>query len=130
MNEGILAKEGAGRCSWDLGQRLFPMRFALSFRARMRGLLGTRLGQMDGEVLVLAPCSSIHTFGMGYALDVAFVNRAGTVLMSCRDVPPGRRLRCPGAKVVLEREACGAPWVDEGMRLRLEGSVRGEGEGS
>ena len=41
-----------------------------TWRERLRGLLGT--GPDAGPVM-LALCSSVHTFGMRYSLDVAFV---------------------------------------------------------
>ena len=44
---------------------------------RRRGLLG-RTG-LDGAV-VLRPCRSVHTIGMKFAIDVAFVDADGTVL--------------------------------------------------
>jgi uncharacterized membrane protein (UPF0127 family) len=49
---------------------------ATTRRARRRGLLG-RDG-LDG-VLVLAPCRQVHTIGMRFAIDVAFVGRDGRV---------------------------------------------------
>lgn len=77
---------------------------AISIFARARGLLGTNANWGDaGRVLVLAPCKSVHTIGMRYALDIAFVNRHGTVLRSERNVKPGRLLSCRKASFVLER---------------------------
>lgn len=46
-------------------------------RSRRRGLLG-RDG-IDGA-FVLEPCRSIHTIGMRFAIDVAYVDRDGVVL--------------------------------------------------
>jgi uncharacterized membrane protein (UPF0127 family) len=52
-------------------------------RERRLGLLGTEglLGS-DGRpgALWIEHCSSVHTFGMRYALDLAYLNRAGRVL--------------------------------------------------
>ena len=57
--------------------------------ARNRGLLGRdRLAQ--GHALVLAPCNSIHTFFMRFAIDVAFVDRDGQVLRIKASVRPWR----------------------------------------
>lgn len=50
---------------------------ARSFAARSRGLLG-RAG--IPTALVLEPASSVHTFGMSFTLDVAYVARSGRVL--------------------------------------------------
>jgi hypothetical protein len=46
---------------------------------RMRGLLG-RPQPGIGEGLVLRPCNQVHTVGMGYPIDVAYVAEAGLVL--------------------------------------------------
>ena len=51
--------------------------FAAKFRDRLMGLFSRR---SSDEILLIAPCHSVHTFGMGYAIDVAFVGREGRVL--------------------------------------------------
>jgi uncharacterized membrane protein (UPF0127 family) len=56
---------------------------------RNRGLLG-RLGLADDHALILAPCSSIHTFFMQFAIDVAFVDREGGILRVRRALGPWR----------------------------------------
>ncbi|WP_285616620.1 DUF192 domain-containing protein [Kineosporia sp. NBRC 101677] len=50
---------------------------AVSYAARSKGLLG-RDGIATG--LVLRPGSSVHTFGMRFAIDVVYVRRDGRVL--------------------------------------------------
>jgi uncharacterized protein len=47
--------------------------------ARRRGLLG-RDGLAEGTGLVIAPCSSIHTFFMRFPIDVLFAGKDGLVL--------------------------------------------------
>ena len=91
---------------------------ACTLRARLRGLLG-----LDGYegVLMLAPCRDIHTFGMRFPIDVAFVSEAGEVLEVHRGIMPRRRLRCRKAVAVLERASNeNAPWYRKGDRVRLE----------
>lgn len=56
---------------------LGPVEIARSFAERSRGLLG-RSG-ID-TALVLEPASSVHTFGMAFPIDVAYVSRSGRVL--------------------------------------------------
>jgi uncharacterized membrane protein (UPF0127 family) len=71
-------------------------------RARRRGLLG-RDGIEGG--LVLTPARAVHTFGMRFDLDVAYLDRRGVVLevRRMRRNRLGRpRLR---ARSVLEAEA-------------------------
>ncbi len=88
------------------------MAFALTFPKRLKGLLYT---EPNDSVLLIAPCRSIHTFGMKYAIDIAFVNQSGIVIKSIRDVFPNSRRRCRGACAVLERYACpNNPWFREG----------------
>ncbi|WP_405744138.1 DUF192 domain-containing protein [Streptomyces sp. NBC_01525] len=75
---------------------------AASYRARRRGLLGR-----DGVAgaLLLTPASGVHTFGMRFAIDVAYLDRQLRVL-AVRTMPPGRLgLPRPRARHVLEASA-------------------------
>ena len=79
-----------------------PLEVAASYRARTRGLLGR-----DGVTgaLLLTPASSVHTFGMRFAIDVAYLDRRLTVL-AVRTMRPGRLgLPRPRARHVREAEA-------------------------
>jgi uncharacterized protein len=59
-----------------------------------------------GHALLLRRCRSVHTFGMRFPLDVAFLSADGTVVRLVRDVRPGRLVRCgPPAADVLETRA-------------------------
>jgi uncharacterized membrane protein (UPF0127 family) len=88
--------------------------FAGSFARRVRGLLG----YTDfGATLMLCPCNDVHTFGMAFPIDVAFVSREGVVMRVLRGVKPGRRSRLKGATFVLERRAADDPWVVAGERI-------------
>lgn len=71
---------------------------------RMRGLLG-RPALEPGEALLITPCSSIHTLGMRYALDIAFVDAAERVLKLCRGVVPLRMAMAWGAASTVEMPA-------------------------
>ena len=68
---------------------------------RNRGLLG-RSGLADNHALILAPCSSIHTFFMQFAIDVAFVDREGAVLRVREELVPWRLQIAFGAFAVIE----------------------------
>ena len=46
---------------------------------RTRGLLGTAMLPRGGG-LWIAPCRSIHSFGMRYEFDAVFIDRAGRVV--------------------------------------------------
>jgi len=57
---------------------------------RFRGLLGRR-GLEPGEGLLLEPCRAVHMLGMRFALDIAFLDRDGTVVAAYADLRPGAR---------------------------------------
>ena len=46
---------------------------AATFLERLKGLLGCK-GLLPGQGLLIKPCRSVHTCGMAFALDVAFVD--------------------------------------------------------
>jgi hypothetical protein len=59
---------------------------------RRRGLLGrTRFER--GEGIYIVPCQWIHMFGMKFPIDVAFLDREGTVLAVQRGLKPNRLSR-------------------------------------
>jgi hypothetical protein len=57
---------------------------------RFRGLLG-RAGLEPGEGLLLEPCRAVHMLGMRFALDIAFLDRDGTVVAAYPNLRPGAR---------------------------------------
>lgn len=79
---------------------------AHSFRARLLGL-ALMPGLPRGCALLLPGCSSVHTFGMRFCLEIRFLDERGEVLRRESRVPAGRMLREPGAAAVLE-------WRSEG----------------
>lgn len=74
---------------------------ARSFLQRTRGLLGRGPLAAD-EALLIDPCWSVHTFGMGFAIDVVFIDARGTVLAVRETLAPWRVAHCLGAAAVLE----------------------------
>ena len=58
---------------------------------RLRGLLGRR-GLAPGEAMAFPRCNAVHTLGMRFAIDVAFLDRAGRLVRLVPAVPPGRLL--------------------------------------
>jgi uncharacterized membrane protein (UPF0127 family) len=77
---------------------------AVDSESRRRGLLGRDFLEA-GSALVIAPCSSIHTFFMRFAIDVIFVARDGRVLKTCADVAARRIAIRLGAFAVIELPA-------------------------
>jgi hypothetical protein len=95
---------------------------------RVQGWLG-RDGVNDGEGLLLVPCGSIHTVGMRFSIDVAFLDRQGRVMKLCPQVKPGRLawgpwrgLLLPWRVMALELPAgaLARAGVERGQVLRLE----------
>ncbi|MFD5103024.1 DUF192 domain-containing protein [Streptomyces albidochromogenes] len=101
-----------------------PVEIAASRRARTRGLLGR-----DGiaGAMLLTPASSVHTLGMRFTLDVAYLDRHFRVV-AVRKMPSGRlglpRLR---ARHVLEAEAGALErWgVRRGIRVAVRVAATG-----
>ncbi|RST05729.1 DUF192 domain-containing protein [Streptomyces sp. WAC05374] len=79
-----------------------PVEIAASYGTRRRGLLGR-----DGVAgaLLLSPCNSVHTFRMRFPIDVAYLDRALTVVDVVTMVPGRLGLPRPRARHVLEAEA-------------------------
>lgn len=93
----------------------WEFRVLSSWVQRLRGLLGTREG---ASPVMLLRCRSIHTYGMRYPIDVAFVGGSGKVLRVVRGMAPAACASCPKAECVLERPAQEDLWVEEGEHLR------------
>jgi uncharacterized membrane protein (UPF0127 family) len=77
-------------------------------KARARGLVGR--DTYEGAML-LERCRSVHTFGMRFAIDVAFIDR-DRVVVDVVTLPP-RRVTRPrlGANAVVEaRSGCFERW--------------------
>lgn len=81
---------------------LASLEVADSARARFRGLLGR-----DGisGAIYLTPCRSVHTFGMRFTIDVAFVDADMLVLRVVQLRPHRITWPCLKAKGVVEAEA-------------------------
>jgi uncharacterized protein len=79
---------------------------AFSWGARAKGLLFRQPLEADGsEAVLLMPCSSIHTFGMRYGLDIVFLDTDCCVLSVRTNVKPWRIRICRGAYATLELRA-------------------------
>jgi len=92
-SSGWLLRDGAVMCATEVAD---------SFAARARGLLG-RDG-IDGALL-LPRTRAVHTLGMRFAVDVAFLDRSMTVLETQTLVPWRVTVPRVRARAVLEAEA-------------------------
>ena len=78
-----------------------PIPVAKDFRTRLLGLAWRDRGRA-GAGLLIPRCSSVHTFGMRFPLDVYFLDAEGRVISVRRRVPPRRVVWQRGAAAILE----------------------------
>ena len=71
---------------------------------RLRGLIGRPPLNPD-QGYWLDPCNSVHTFGMGYPLDVIFLDTAGLIIKVAENLRPWRIAGAIGARVSLELQS-------------------------
>lgn len=81
-----------------------PVRVAERGWDRTRGLLG-RPPLAACEGLLITRCSSVHTVGMRYPIDVVFLDRHGAIARVVENLRPMRLAMCLGAASVLELAA-------------------------
>lgn len=76
-----------------------------SFVARLVGFMVLPPCDKNGRPIILAfpNCNAVHTCGMRFYLDIAFIAEDGQVLSVYEDVAPGRFLAEREASFVLER---------------------------
>jgi hypothetical protein len=104
---------------------------AATRRSRRRGLLG-RDHLDESSAMLLAPCSSVHTVGMRFPIDVVFVDRQGYAVKVVRNLRPWRIALSLGGRAVIEMAAGSLHWgqVMPGDRLYLgpaSTEIRSEG---
>jgi uncharacterized protein len=81
-----------------------PVTRAVRWWDRLRGLLG-RPALPPGRGLLIAPCRGIHTIGMRYSIDVAFLDGFGHVLALHRGLGRMRLAVCARSRAALEMPA-------------------------
>jgi uncharacterized protein len=97
---------------------------AESHTARRRGL--ARLDALPADHALRIPrCPAVHTFGMRFALDLIWLDKAAGVVRIDRDVPPRRMRMCPRARTVVETLAGEADaFIEAGLaRSRSRGAT-------
>ena len=77
---------------------------AFDSATRRTGLLQHR-AMPESAALIIAPCSAVHTIGMHFAIDVAFVSREGRVLSLRHAIKPWRMAAALRAFAVIELAA-------------------------
>jgi uncharacterized membrane protein (UPF0127 family) len=68
---------------------------------RMQGLLFRKPLKSD-EAVLIRPCSSIHTIGMSYPLDIVFIDTQGIVLKAIENLRPMRMAFAMNAYATIE----------------------------
>ena len=96
---------------------------ALTRNQRRRGLLG-RDSLADDAAMFIAPCVAIHTVGMGFPIDVAFVDAGGRIVRLVHSLQPWRLAASIGGCAVIELAAGRLKEYDVnvGDRLSLVGT--------
>lgn len=101
------------------GRVLASLEIASTRAERRRGLLGR--DRLDGALLI-EPAKSVHTIGMRFSIDVAYLDAEGVVLKTAT-MPP-RRIGAPvmKASAVLEAQAgaFGSWELHTGQTLEIE----------
>lgn len=89
------------------------------FLERLCGLLfSPRL--KNNEALLIEPCSSVHTVGMRYAIDVVFIDKDWHVVKITKSLKPWRMAASNKAYRVLELASEGLEQIDlpSGQQLK------------
>ncbi|MBL8229307.1 MAG: DUF192 domain-containing protein [Bryobacterales bacterium] len=75
-----------------------------------------------GEGLWIAPCEAVHTFGMKFAIDVLYLNKAKKVVKIRAAMPKSRMSFCLTAHSVLELPSgmAGQTATEVGDQLEFE----------
>lgn len=96
-------RRALGELGWS-GSRVIV---ADGFFQRLLGMTARAPVDKRGVPIVMAfpNCRAVHTCGMPYPLDIAFIDDGGAVLELYRCVDPFRMLRSRNAVLVLERAA-------------------------
>ncbi|HEU4488459.1 MAG TPA: DUF192 domain-containing protein [Actinomycetota bacterium] len=121
MTTRLIAVSGDSAFAWRV-------REATTARGRVRGLRGrSRLAPDECQLLSgglgLRLGASVHTFGMGYPIDVLFCDRWWTVVDRIAGMPPNRMSRwVPHSRHVVELPGGTlGPHPGVGDRVRLQG---------
>jgi len=82
---------------------------------RMRGLLGKAPLQKD-QALLITSCSSVHTMGMTYPIDLVFLDKHWKIRKIVKSLVPWRMAWLFGSSTVLEM----APGTIDNLNLNMD----------
>jgi len=113
----------------ETGQNVASLAWATERASeRVHGWLG-KDAVGEGEGLLISPCSAVHSLGMRFALDVAYLDRKGRIVKLGGTIKPGRfsfgpfwRVAFPWTCMALELPAgaCAQLGLRKGERLIVE----------
>ena len=112
-------KRNVSKWVMEVCGKVESLEFASTAKERLRGML---FRDPDNVTRILIPCRDIHTYGMRYPIDVAFISREGQVLEVHRNVSTKRRIRRKDASLVAERFSRTGDWLKEGDVIRIGSS--------
>ncbi len=96
------------------------VRWARTAGARLRGLLGYP-PLIARQALVIEPAAQVHTFGLGYPIDVVFCDRTWCVTHVVRGMRPQRVSRLEWrARYAIELSAGAASGITPGDHLLFD----------
>jgi len=98
---------------------------------RLRGLLGMTASDFsNGCGLWIVPCHGVHTLGMGFPIDVIYLDRAMTVIRIQRELRPWRLAPVSmQAASVLELPCCTAVETGTAVGDRIEITLSPDAKG-
>jgi hypothetical protein len=97
---------------------------------RLRGLLGLASSDFrNGSGLWIVPCHGVHTLGMGFPIDVIYLDRDMTVIHIQSDLQPWRFAPVrPQASSVLEVPRLMAAETNTALGDRIEITLQKDGQ--
>ena len=88
---GVLSSRGQAFNQTRQAYLATALAVADSHWTRFRGLLGVRPSDFrNGSGLWIVPCHGVHTLGMGFPIDVVYLDRVLTVIDIQRELRPWR----------------------------------------
>lgn len=84
-----------------VNDHVLSVTIANHFFSRLRGLLFKPALKLN-EAILITPCSSVHTLGMRYAIDIVFLGADNQILKLVNNCLPTRIASCKHAKHCLE----------------------------
>ena len=88
----------------SVNNHVLSITIANHFFSRLRGLLFKPALKLN-EAILITPCNSVHTLGMGYAIDIVFLSADNQILKMVNNCLPMRLANCKHAVHTLEMQA-------------------------